>query len=126
MYPNLKSIGVENHDEIDRYTIRQEANNDILKIYFKKSPRDFFGKSVKFKFKRQSKKVAGDHGTKEYINISEISGTLRHIVDELDTLAVHIKCDKDVKLQILDDLRHLESVVASKIKEIEYKLEKLQ
>lgn len=125
MYPNLQSIGIENYDEIDRYSIRQEANNDILKVYFKKEPRDFFGKSVKFKFKRQSKKIAGDHGTKEYINISEISGTLRHIVDELDSLSLHVKNDKEIKLQILDDLRHLETVVASKIKEIEYKLEKL-
>jgi len=125
MYPNLKSIGIENHDEIERYTIRQEANNDILKIYFQKAPRDFFGKSVKFKFKRQSKKVAGDHGTKDYISISEISGTLRHIVDELDTLSIQVRSEKDVKLQILDDLRHLETVVASKIKEIEFKLEKL-
>ncbi|NRA56443.1 MAG: DUF3461 family protein [Gammaproteobacteria bacterium] len=125
MYPNLKSIGIENFDEIERYTIRQEENNDILKIYFQKAPRDFFGKSVKFKFKRQSKKVAGDHGTRNYIDISEISGTLRHIVDELDTLSIQVRTEKDVKLQILDDLRHLENVVASKIKEIEYKLEKL-
>ena len=36
MYDNLKSLGITNPDEIDRYSLRQEANNDILKIYFHK------------------------------------------------------------------------------------------
>ena len=31
MYDNLKSLGITNPDEIDRYSLRQEANNDILK-----------------------------------------------------------------------------------------------
>ncbi len=35
MYDNLKSLGITN-PEIDRYSLRQEANNDILKIYFQK------------------------------------------------------------------------------------------
>ena len=34
MYDNLKSLGITNPEEIDRYSLRQEANNDILKIYF--------------------------------------------------------------------------------------------
>ena len=33
MYDNLKSLGITNPEEIDRYSLRQEANNDILKIY---------------------------------------------------------------------------------------------
>ncbi len=39
MYDNLKSLGITNPDEIDRYSLRQEANNDILKIYFQKRQR---------------------------------------------------------------------------------------
>ena len=37
MYDNLKSLGITNPEEIDRYSLRQEANNDILKIYFQKA-----------------------------------------------------------------------------------------
>ena len=81
MYDNLKSLGITNPEEIDRYSLRQEANNDILKIYFQKDKGEFFAKSVKFKYPRQRK--------------------------------------------ILDDLRHLESVVTNKISEIEADLEKL-
>lgn len=36
MYDNLKSLGITNPEEIDRYSLRQEANNDILKSIFKR------------------------------------------------------------------------------------------
>ncbi len=60
MYDNLKSLGITNPDEIDRYSLRQEANNDILKIYFQKDKGEFFAKSVKFKYPRQRKTVVAD------------------------------------------------------------------
>lgn len=56
MYDNLKSLGITNPEEIDRYSLRQEANNDILKIYFQKDKGEFFAKSVKFKYPRQRKR----------------------------------------------------------------------
>ena len=127
MYPNLNTIGVTNHNDIDRYSLRQEGNKDILKIYFKKEKggHSLFARSAKFKFPRQRKKVVGDHGGDGFRNISEINSTLRYIVKELDTLTVQVNSEKEMKLQILDDLKHLEAVVASKIQEIESKLEKL-
>ena len=60
MYDNLKSLGITNPEEIDRYSLRQEANNDILKIYFQKDKGEFFAKSVKFKYPRQRKTVVAD------------------------------------------------------------------
>lgn len=36
MYDNLKSLGITQPEDIDHYTLRQEANHDILKIYFRK------------------------------------------------------------------------------------------
>ncbi|WP_174490296.1 DUF3461 family protein, partial [Escherichia coli] len=43
-FDNLKSLGITNPEEIDRYSLRQEANNDILKIYFQKDKGEFFAK----------------------------------------------------------------------------------
>ena len=48
MYENLKSLGIQEPTSVDSYTLRQEANHDILKIYFKKQKGEFFAKSVKF------------------------------------------------------------------------------
>lgn len=82
MYDNLKSLGITNPDEIDRYSLRQEANNDILKIYFQKDKGEFFAKSVKFKYPRQRKTVVADGVGQGYKEVQEISPNLRYVIDE--------------------------------------------
>lgn len=34
MYPNLTGLGIHEPKQIERYSLRQEAHKDILKIYF--------------------------------------------------------------------------------------------
>ncbi len=125
MYENLKSLGIPNPDDIDRYSLRQEANNDILKIYFRKDKGEFFAKSVKFKYPRQRKTVVADNAGQGFKEIHEINPNLRYVIDELDQICQRDQVEVDLKRKILDDLRHLESVVANKIAEIESDLEKL-
>lgn len=125
MYDNIKSLGIASPDDIDRYSLRQEANNDILKIYFRKDKGEFFAKSVKFKYPRQRKTVVGDSMGQGYKEVQEISPNLRYVIDELDQICQRDQVEVDLKRKILDDLRHLESVVSNKITEIEADLEKL-
>lgn len=86
MYENLKSLGIQDPASVDSYTLRQEANHDILKIYFKKQKGEFFAKSVKFKYPRQRKTMLVDSGTHEYKDVTEINANLKYVVDELDNL----------------------------------------
>ncbi|OTA19760.1 hypothetical protein Xbed_02070 [Xenorhabdus beddingii] len=125
MYDNLKSLGITHPEDIDRYSLRQEANNDILKIYFRKDKGEFFAKSVKFKYPRQLKTIPDDHAVQGYKEIKEINTNLRYVIEELDQICKHDQIEVDLKHKILDDLRHLEHVVANKIAEIEADLEKL-
>lgn len=125
MYPNLTSIGIENPETIERYSLRQEATNDILKVYFAKQKGELFAKSVKFKFPRQRKSVVVNSGSREYKEITEINRNLTFVIDELDQLTKRKHTDVDIKKKILKDLRHLEQVVTHKIAEIEADLEKL-
>ncbi|MFM2485844.1 DUF3461 family protein [Celerinatantimonas yamalensis] len=125
MYENLKSIGVNHPESIERYSLRQEAVADILKIYYYKEKGDFFAKSVKFKFPRQHKTVLINGGKGEYKEISEISPELRYLVEELDQLAKKDHGEQNTKEKILNELRHLEKVVTNKIAEIERDLDKL-
>lgn len=125
MYDNLKSLGISHPDEIDRYSLRQEASNDILKIYFRKDKGEFFAKSVKFKYPRQRKTIVADNSGQGFKEINEISPNLRYVIDEFDQICQRDQVEVDLKRKILDDLRHLESVVANKINEIESDLEKL-
>lgn len=126
MYPNLTAIGIEKPETIERYSLRQEAANDILKIYFAKQKGELFAKSVKFKFPRQRKSVMVNSGSREYKEVTEINRTLTFIIDELDRITNKKHSDVDIKKKILGDLRHLEQVVSHKIAEIEADLEKLK
>ncbi|MDV5171735.1 DUF3461 family protein [Photobacterium rosenbergii] len=126
MYPNLTAIGIEKPDTIERYSLRQEAANDILKIYFAKQKGELFAKSVKFKFPRQRKSVMVNSGSREYKEVTEINRTLTFIIDELDRITNKKHSEVDIKKKILSDLRHLEQVVSHKIAEIEADLEKLK
>ncbi|WP_064602235.1 DUF3461 family protein [Photobacterium sp. J15] len=126
MYPHLTGIGIEHPETIDRYSLRQEAANDILKIYFARQKGELFAKSVKFKFPRHHKSVVINSGNREYKEITEINRNLTFIIDELDQLTQRKHTEVDVKKKILNDLRHLEQVVTHKIAEIEADLEKLK
>ena len=123
MYSNLKDLGIKDISVIERYTLREEASKDILKIYFRRKNNDFLAKSMKFKFKRQFKKATGGAGTNQFTQVSQINSTLLKVVKELDSLSIQTKDEKEIKQQVLADLRHLERIVNSKIKEIEAKLE---
>jgi len=125
MKPHLKAIGVRNPEDIKRYSLRQEGEKDILKIYFRKSGMELLPRSSKFKFQRQQKRVSGGYQGETHTNLSEINPSLRSIITELDDLAIHANSDKEIKQQLLTDLKHLEAVVSNKIKEMEHKIERL-
>jgi len=125
MQTHLQSIGIRNTEDIKRYSLRKEGERDILKIYFKKSGRELLARSSKFKFQRQQKRVSGGYQGDSYTNLSEINPTLRGIIKELDDLAISANSEKAIKEELLDDLKHLEIVVANKIKEMEEKIARL-
>jgi len=126
MFPHLNGLGIQDPSQIERYSLRQEAQKDVLKIYFKKQKGELFAKSVKFKYPRQKKSVLVDSGSHQYKEITEINRNLTLIIDELNKITRPEKPQEiDVKQKVLNDLRHLEKVVASKIAEIEADLEKL-
>ncbi|MCX4028510.1 DUF3461 family protein [Endozoicomonas sp. SM1973] len=125
MYDHLKSMGIIAIENIDRYSLRSEAEYDILKIYYKKEKGSLFARSEKFKYPRQKKTVLVDSGTHKYKDVTEISPILRHVVDELDRVTKHDKEIIDHKKKILQDLKHLEKVVSNKITEIEEQLKHL-
>ncbi|MCW8346120.1 MULTISPECIES: DUF3461 family protein [Vibrio] len=127
MYPNLTSLGIHEPKQIERYSIRQEAHKDVLKIYFRKQKGELFAKSVKFKYPRQVKNVRVNSSSQSYKEVTEINRNLTLVIDELNKITKPVEvAEVDVKQKILSDLRHLEKVVSGKIAEIEADLEKLK
>ena len=126
MYPNLTAIGITTPESVEKYTVRSEGHLDVLKVYYKREKGDLFARSEKFKYPRQHKRVKVDSGTNAYNDTTEISTTLRYVIEELDQVAKQESIPElDLKKKILQDLRHLEKVVQSKIAEIEANLERL-
>jgi protein gp37 len=126
MYPHLTSLGIHDPSTIERYSLRQEALKDVLKIYFHKQKGEFFAKSVKFKFPRQVKNVLVDSGSHHYKEVTEINRNLTLVIDELNQITEpEFLSEMDLKKKILSDLQHLEKVVSSKIAEIEADLAKI-
>ena len=127
MYPNLTGLGIHEPKQIERYSLRQEAHKDILKIYFRKQKGELFAKSVKFKYPRQVKSVLVSGGNNQYKEVTEINRNLTLVIDGLNKITKPTPtAEVDGKQKILTDLRHLEKVVSSKIAEIEADLEKLK
>ncbi|MFG1495650.1 DUF3461 family protein [Saccharospirillum sp. HFRX-1] len=126
MFEHLNSVGVTDTDKIEKYTLRTEGYDDILKIYYKREKGDLFARSEKFKYPRQQKRVKIDSGTSSYLDTTEISPALRQLVDELDSIARRVHVETDLKKKILDDLHHLEKVVQNKIEEIEADIKRLK
>ncbi|MEI8671651.1 DUF3461 family protein [Vibrio sp. SA48] len=127
MFPYLIGLGIQDPKQIERYSLRQEAHKDVLKIYFHKQKGELFAKSVKFKYPRQIKNVLVDSGSHQYKEVTEINRNLTLVIDELNKITKPApQAEIDLKQKILTDLRHLEKVVSSKISEIEADLEKLK
>ena len=126
MYKHLQTLGILEPKSVEHFTIRSETEFDILKIYHRKKKGELFAKSEKFKFPRQKKRMhVHADGKNKYHDVSEISTTLRYVVEELDQLCKHDVTAVDIRKKILSDLRHLEGVVKYKISEIEADLAKL-
>ena len=58
--------------------------------------------------------IAADGVGQGYKEVQEISPNLRYVIDELDQICQRDRTEIDLKRKILDDLRHLESVVTNK------------
>ncbi|MBD1575086.1 MULTISPECIES: DUF3461 family protein [Vibrio] len=127
MYPNLQKLGITEPKLIARYSLRQEAQVDVLKVYFHKQKGELFAKSVKFKYPRQRKSIRLENSQGRYKETTEVSPNLTQIMTELNKITKPKAMDSaDIKHKILTDLRHLEKVVSGKIAEIEADLEKLK
>jgi len=124
-FPTLTEMGIDNPHDIERYTSRIEGDVDILKIYLHRHQGEWMAKSKKFKFKRMHKNMRVNEGRVPYISTTESSPYFLRAVAELDQLVAEDKNTKNRKEHLLDEIEHLEKVVARKIEDIRRQVEEL-
>ena len=126
MYETLKEMGVTDIDHIDKYTLRQEGDEDILKIYYRRKKGDIFSRSIKFRHGRSTKVIPVNSGRGEYKEVSEISPTILKAVEELEQIVQHEESIQDFKKRILSDIDHLERVVQRKLDQLRQDVSRLE
>ena len=121
----LETMGISNPSEITRYTLRQEDNEDVLRIYYKRSKGSFLPTSKKYRFGRTHKTIVTDSGKPEYAGEDEISPFLQAAITELDKVVKHSKDAVEHKKAILDEIEHLEKYIGSRIRLLRSQIEVL-
>ncbi|MFT6915018.1 MAG: hypothetical protein ACJAWL_001317 [Motiliproteus sp.] len=124
-YPALTEMGVQSVGDIVKYSLRQEGDGDVLKVYYRREKGSLLPRSKKFKFGRSYKTVRVDSSQDKYQEITEMSAFLMTAVDELHELVKHEHEVVDVKAKLRSDIDHLEKVVTSKLNDMRRDIDKI-
>ncbi|MGB0466244.1 MAG: DUF3461 family protein [Pontibacterium sp.] len=124
-FETLMDMGFDNVHDIEKYTSRIEGDVDILKIYLHRHQGEWFAKSKKFKFKRAHKNIAVTEGLVPYRASTEPSTYYLRAVAELDLLVKEDKSTQNKKEVLLEEVEHLEKVVARKLEDIRRQIDEM-
>lgn len=126
MHPTLESMGITSTENIEKFTLRYENGQDVLKVYYRREKGSLLPKSKKFKFGRSTKTVLADGGQQTYRQVQEPSLIVVRALEELEEIVgkqQEIRVSKD---DLIVELEHLEKVMESKIADIKAKINALK
>ncbi len=124
-FPGLKDMGVNNPSEISRYSLREEEDEDVLRIYYKRARGSLLPSSRKYSFGRARKTIITDSGKPQYAEDPQISNVLQQVLKELDAILRNSNDHDVLKASIIDEIDHLDRYVSSKIRELRSQIEQL-
>ena len=110
-YPALTEIGINNPQNIERFSLQTSNNVDVLRIVYKRKKGELLHSSKKFRFGRSPKMVVSDgglDGQKKSTTVHEISPFVIKVTDELRRLVTTKHSRKDQMTIIVDELNRLE------------------
>ena len=121
-FPTLASMGVNSVEDVVKYTLRHEADTDVLKIYYKRAKGSFLPRSKKFSFVRGRRSIPIESRSSSGFNsVTDISSQLTMAIAELDLLesTPSKMAPIDPKQQLEEHMAHLDKVVNEKLKEMQ-------
>ena len=123
-YPTLKEMGISAVESIKRFSLRQERDRDVLKIYFERPANSLRAHSQKFTFAHPRTAIPGQsRHSQAYAELSNSSPVLCNALAELKLLTTAEVPHLSPKAEVLQDLQHLERVMEGKLAEIRQKIE---
>ncbi|MFT5721001.1 MAG: hypothetical protein ACI9W6_001310 [Motiliproteus sp.] len=126
-YPALEEMGIHSLDEVSEFNVRQEQNADVLKVYYRRSKGSLLPRSKKFTFVRPRTAVPLRYLNQDcWEQFKGSSPRLSRAIEELTRLTQPApSTPEDRKAQFLNDVDHLEKVMATKLDEIRQQIRAL-
>ena len=107
-FKSLRQLGINNPDEIDRYSLQTVNNVDILRVVYRRKKGSLLPDSKKFRFARTEKIRGADPDARGTWIDYEVSPFIRDVMAELDQI-VRAKHDREHKLEVIrEELARLE------------------
>lgn len=119
-------MGINNPDEIERYSYQTINNIDILRIVYKRKKGSLLPSSKRFRFNRIEDVVLTEGNPRGTQINYKASPTVRNAVTELEQV-VNSRKDKRTQLEIIEDeIRRLKEDNAARLAYIESIIKKLK
>jgi hypothetical protein len=107
-FKSLQQLGINDPNEIDRYSLQTVNNVDILRVVYRRKKGSLLPNSKKFRFARTEKIRGADSDPRGTWIDYEVSPFIRDVMAELDKI-VRAKYDREHKLDVIrEELARLE------------------
>lgn len=118
-YPTLSEMGINNPNEIERFSLNTVNNTDIIRVVYKRKKGSLLPASKRFRFGRAAKTVIADSGTRKTEVVYEISPFVLKAVKELEQI-IDSKGETVVQVKLVkEEMQRLHEEVVSRIAYIE-------
>jgi hypothetical protein len=121
----LTAMGVQNPEQIARFSIYTTDDADTLRIIYNRKKGSILPVSKKFRFPRLKKSTMIDGGTDKTSVIYESSAEFRNALHELNELMDQKENADEIRKLILDEIHTLEEDVAARVSYIQSLVKKI-
>jgi hypothetical protein len=128
-FQTLENMGITSLDDVTKYSVRHESDIDVLKVYYTRPKGSLLPRSKKFTFVRGKKAIPIEkRGTSGWENVQDVAPQLALAVKELEAIVRtnESKTPAIMAEDIIENLTHLEKVIAAKLEEIRNQVDQLQ
>ena len=120
----LTEMGVDNPNDIARYTIYTVHDTDVLRIIYSRKQGSLLPMSKTFKFPRIKKSVLVDSGTRQTQVLFERNPSFENALTEIEEILENQKNQEALNQVLADEILQLEAEMTSRIDYIKLLVEK--
>ena len=118
-YPTLTEMGVNNPEQIVRFSLTTSDKTDYLRIIYRRKKGSLLPGSKRFEFGRSSKTIVTDSGSRKTHIVHEISPFVQRAISELEDIVNSKKSSIEHAAVIKDELQRLHQEMSSRLTYIE-------